>query len=148
MNGKLFWIRSIGLIVTAALLAACAAAPANPTVTAGGNACTYSGPKRLPSTFTITWAVKETKPSMDYMFIVATLGEGKTGADLAPFMGDAEADAPDWMDVIRYGQMVNETQTQTVDLTIDAAYHGEPIYIICTAHRVPIGFVGPLEVEE
>jgi hypothetical protein len=147
MYRKLFWIRFLGLIAAAALLAACAPVPSNPTVTASANDCTYSGPKSLPSTFTITWAVKHTAPSMDYMFIISTLAEGKSTADFKPYIG-SEAEAPDWIHFVRYTGMVNETQTQSFDLTANAEYHGEPIYVICTARTIPVGIVGPIEVKE
>lgn len=149
MNGRLFWIRCIGLIAAAALLAACGSAPSSPTVTVSEEGCTYSGPKQLPTSFTMTWAVKDSKPGADYNLAVVTLGDGKTGGDLEPFMDDADADIPEWLNVIRYSSMLNETQTQDLDLTANAAYHGEPIYIVCIHHsRGPIDFVGPLEVKQ
>lgn len=138
-------VRLTGLVVVA-LLAGCATAAQDPTITARGKTCSYSGPEKLPAKGSITWDVEKTTPGMDYEFYIDVLEDGKTAADLDPIMGDQRPTLPDWLRPIKMSGLVVESTTQDYDLYLSAAYHGEPLHILCTSRDAVFAVVGPIEV--
>ncbi|MFN2118790.1 MAG: hypothetical protein ACK2T0_00135 [Anaerolineales bacterium] len=151
MASEPFKERAAGLLLVLALMgAACssAAAASSPTVTVSGKGCTYSGPKRVSAKLSITWDVKDGTPSADYSFILTTLPEGKTVADLEGLIGARAVQPPSWLKFTRYSQLTAQTTTETFDLAANAAYHGEPLYVLCLGHQVPFAVAGPVSVSQ
>jgi hypothetical protein len=105
-------------------------------------------PKRVPARLSITWDVTDGTPSADYSFILTTLAEGKTVADLDGLIGAGAVRPPSWLTFTRYSQLTAQTTTETFDLSANAAYHGEPIYVLCLSHQVTFAVVGPIKVKE
>ena len=139
------------------LLTSCGniAAASGSTITASGSTCTYSGPKQVPTNLSITWDVKDTTPSMDYTFLIVTLSEGKTTADINQFMGVKDAflnvrTVPErsWMNEIEFTTLIPKTTSETIDLSTNGVYHGEPLYVICLSHTAAFAVVGPIEVQQ
>ena len=151
MTGRLFKVRAPGLLLVLALMGgACssAAAAGNPTIKVSGQGCTYSGPKQVPAKLSITWDVKDGTPSADYSFILTTLPEGRTVADLDGLIGAATIRPPSWLIFTRYSQLTAQTTTETFDLAANAAYHGEPLYVLCLSHQATFAVAGPIQVEK
>jgi hypothetical protein len=151
MTSRPFMVRATGVSLILVLMGtACSsvAAAGNPTITVSGKGCTYSGPKQVPAKLSITWNVKEGTPSADYSFILTTLAEGKTVADLDGLIGAGGVHLPSWLKFTRYSQLTTQTTTETFDLAANAAYHGEPFYVLCLSHQVTFAVVGPIDVKE
>lgn len=151
MKTKQFLMIGSSMIAILLLLSACGQSPSVPpevTLTFSGDACTYSGPKSLPAKFDINIVV-EGQGKTKYGFVVVTLKEGKTIEDLQAW---PSTDPPGWLKniLIDTGPVFVESGSmkQNVDLWVNAAYTGNPIYFACLADgpERKIGALGPIEI--
>ncbi len=156
MDNHSISVRLVSASVVFMLTVTACGAPANATVTARGNTCTYAGPRQLsPAHLKITWDVQDTTPSMEYGFALVTFTDGKTAADFKQFIGVKDVllsvkSAPDipWLHQIDFASLVPKTTTATLDLTANGVYHGEPLYVICISHAAAFAVLGPLDVAQ
>jgi hypothetical protein len=134
------------LVLILILNAACTARPIEPTVTFSGNQCAYAGPDRVPMRFTIRWTVENPIPLGSILQLV-TLDPGKMLQDLEAL--PAEHVPPDWVHKLSYDFAFSPgSRSYDVNLSWNADYGGEPIYIVCFHgdKEVPLGAIGPLKV--
>jgi hypothetical protein len=139
-------LRAAGLTAAILILAACTGQPAKPTVTFAGNECSYAGPDQVPMRFTIRWSVEDPVPSGAILRVVS-LDPGRTREELAVLPNQVLV--PDWVHLLSWDQTFSlGSRSHTVDLGPNAAYGGEPIYIVCFYNDkdTAIGAVGPLKV--
>ena len=123
-------------------------APAQPTLTLGEGGCIYTGPSEVPTTFTLTWNVEDLGHSA-YIYVIATVDQGKTLEDLASV--PAEDPAPDWLHKIRIDFTASPgTYTKPIDLAANSLFQEGPIYFVCffSDEDVAVGAAGPIEVEK
>ena len=95
----------------------------------------------------MTWDVKPSMPSMDYGFLVVALADGKTDADIKALTAFDPDHPPTWMNKVGEDPLVSSIRTDTFNLGENAAYHGEPLYVMCFSHGALFGVIGPLEVQ-
>jgi hypothetical protein len=82
-------------------------------------------------------------------YAIVVLDAGKTVTDLAQI--PAVDPPPTWVRKVAYDQAFEPgTYPLDVDLTIKAAYSGDPLYIVCmdASKDMAIGAVGPIRVSE
>lgn len=132
----------------ALLLTGCALLPTNPTITVKNDECSYSGPADVPEQVSVNWDI-ETRSSLEaFTFIFATLGPGKTKADILALKGiDLLAPQASWYKPIHFTTMVGGQSSEQINLGPDIVDRLEPIYILCVGVKGLIGVVGPIEVE-
>lgn len=140
------------LLVLPALLIACAPAPVSTvTVTANGDTCIYEGTPRISSKVTFTLEVQGSGTDVLYNFLAVASSESQTADDLRAMttLPPTIPEIPDGLTSIFYVDVYPGSQiTQTMDFDANAAYNGEPIYIVCGKDLNNIGVVGPFEVTD
>ena len=113
------------------VLSACnASADTIPTLTFEDNKCTYSGPSKLPSIFTLTWVIND--PPSSHAYIVVTLDEDKTFDDLQDAL-DVIGPELEWVHLISrdFTPAGDISLTKEHNLAANYLFHGEPIYFVC-----------------
>lgn len=148
-------IRFAVLVLTAAaLVGACSATPAKPTVTIRGQTCEYAGPQQLPSKATLTWDLQDSEPTMVFEYAVVGLRDGKSAEDLRALKGVEGAVtfmdiAPEWTVLVDSGYIPSTmTTTSEYDLSENAGYSGGPLYVVCLSKAAPFDVLGPFEVAQ
>lgn len=149
MKNRMIGLLIICLTLSATVLSACSAsAGKTPTIIFETDNCTYDGPKTVPSTFTMTSAVKEYRENEWFIYVIVTLDEGKTIKDLEAL--PADAGQPAWTKLI--SRDLSDPDHQELikehNLSINALYHGEPIYVVCFNNGSNIGAAGPIQVKD
>jgi hypothetical protein len=151
MKTKQFLMIGSSMIAILLLLSACGQSPSVPpevTLTFSGDTCAYSGPKSLLGKFNINVVVEGQGNTM-YGYILVTLEEGKTIEDLQAW---PSTDPPGWLKDAFHntGPVFVEPGSvkQNIDVWVNAAYAGDPIYIVCFADAPgrKIGALGPIEI--
>lgn len=141
------FFRIIGFIMMLVVAASCNQPAAIPTLTFSQEGCIYSGPNSLPARFELTWTIEESDHSA-YIYALVTLEEGKTVQDLAGMPG--EDPPPAWVRKLNYSLEVEPgTYTQTIDLGVNAAYDGRPVYLVCffADQDNAVGAAGPIDIK-
>lgn len=153
MNTKIRFVLSIALLIFPMLLTACApaASDATPTVTVSGNTCTYSGPSQIPSQASFTWDIQDSGSPVNYQFLAVALSESQSVEDLRSLtsLPQTFSDIPAEFNHMFYVEVVVAGKsTKEVDFGTNAAFKGEPVYIVCGNDYNNIGVVGPFEVAD
>lgn len=130
------------------LTVGCGGMPVEPTLTFSNDACSYSGPTKIPSEFQITWAVEENEhPAAIYAIV--TLDPGKSVEELSKI--PAEEPPPAWVHKLSYDTALTAgTFTKSFDLGSNASFQGGSIYMVCfyADQSAAFGAVGPIEVRD
>ena len=137
------------LFLSSLLLASCSDSNSTvPTVTLDTENCTYSGPKTVPADFTVDWVINDDTVH-DYAYVIFTLDEGATREDFEKWLRISPM-PPDWINIIsREGETAgNTTHTKNHNLTANAAYKYEPLYIVCFIGDKRFLVAGPLKVKK
>jgi len=135
------------IIVSLLLMTACSSGKVvPPTLTLDQAGCSYSGPKKLPAKFSLHWVIVDDQVH-DYVYILLTLEKGKTQADLESWLS-VTFDHPGWANIIAFDFSSEGGQTivKDYDLTSNASYKGEPLYIVCTVGDQYF-ITGPVKVD-
>jgi hypothetical protein len=155
MSSKKRFVRSITLmLVFLIVLSACARAAssnASPTVTVSGNTCTYEGPTQIPSKATLIFDIQDNGNDVYYNFLGVALSESQTVDDLRALtnLPRTYQDIPEELNhLFYYDVYAGDQKTKQMDFSANAAFGGEPIYIVCGNDLTNIGVVGPLEVKD
>ncbi len=136
------------MMATSMLLVACALSPSNPTITVKDNQCSYSGPVEVPEHLSLRWDIEDRAAGEAFTFIFATLGPGKTKADLLALNGiDILAPQASWYNPIHYTTLLAGQSTEQIDLGPGVVDRLDPIYIVCVGVRGIIGVAGPIQVK-
>ncbi len=118
-----------------------------PTVTFSENTCTYTGPNEIERRFSVHWTVDD-PGTATYILHVAAIEAGMTIEDIMTMPTDPP---PAWLTRLSYEIALNPGDyTLLVDLTVNAAYPGGPIYLVCLSsdQETPLGAFGPLTVTD
>ena len=156
MKTKQFLMIGSSMIIILSLLNACSQSPsARPTqgppevtVTFSGETCTFNGPESLPAQFNIN-VVVEGQGNTKYGYVLATLDEGKTIADLQAW---PSTDSPEWLKDFLWdsGPIFGpgSNTKQNVDWSSNASVVDTPVYFVCFADDPvrKIGALGPIEI--
>ena len=115
--------------------------------------CTYDGPQSISySKFTVQWIVDDPKHNK-IALVILTLARGKTIDDLRACVC-TDAEIVDWIQGLwldqenAFGPELEETHTYVheYDLTSQAKYHGEPLYMFCGNEEGKTSSLGPIAV--
>lgn len=151
MNKRLTLLIVVCLFLSSLLLASCSDSNSKvPTVTLDLEKCTYSGPKTVPADLTIDWVINDDTIHA-YLYMIVTLDENKTKADLEDALkGNFWDNTPGWIRFISRDLTTagNTTLTKVHYLTANAEYKGEPIYILCFTDDKQFLAAGPLKVKK
>lgn len=138
------------LLLSSLLLTSCNDSTSTvPTLTLDLESCTYSGPKTVPANFSIEWTIND-DTAKNYAYVLVTLDKDKTQADLEEYLTVESDNPPTWLTIISrdIAASGNFTETKVHNLTANAAYKGEPIYIICFIGDKSFVAAGPLKVKK
>ena len=133
-------------ILLTLVLCGCEIEPRQPTVTFTEQGCTYTGPERIPAQFTIMYIVED---AVTYGAIleVFSIDSSHDLSDLASM--PASHPMPEWVTRLAYDfAMEPGNYSKNIDLTNNAAWDGEPVYLVCFSSEVAnaLNAFGPLEV--
>jgi len=147
MKTKQFLMICSSMITILLLLNACGQSPSAPpevTITFSGDSCTYSGSKSLPDKFNINIVV-EGQENTKYGYVVVTLDEGKTIADLQAW---PSSDPPEWLkDMFTdTGPVFGPGTTKQIFDWSSYESVVTPIYFVCFGDDRKIGALGPIEI--
>jgi|GEM_PF-2586028 len=113
--------------------------------------CTYDGPRSIPyGKFTVKWIVDDAKHNKTAL-VLLTLASGKTLADLQACPCSEKSDWINglWLDEENaFGAELKTARSYVheYDLTGQANYHGEPLYMFCGNEEGKTSSLGPIEV--
>ncbi len=135
------------LLLSSLLLSSCSGVTQKePTLTLSADDCVYTGPKPLPSEFTMHWQISDDSHDK-YSYAMISLDTGKTKKDLQDHVARTY-DSPDWVTMLDY--QVTDSGNKVIDSVIypfaNARYHGEEIYVVCFLPEKAF-VVGPLKVK-
>ncbi len=134
------------VLATALLLAGCGILSSPPTVAVQNDQCGYSGPVQVPEHLSLRWDIETRTSTEAFTFILATLGPGRTKADIQALRGiDILAPQP-WLKPIHYTTLLAGRSTEQIDLGPTVVDRLDPIYIVCVGVKGIIGVLGPIEV--
>lgn len=155
MNSKMRLILSTTLMMfILIMLSACAPAAstnASPIITVSGNTCAYEGSAQIPSQVTFTFDVQDSGTDATYNFLVVALSESQTVDDLRALtnLPRLTTEIPEEINFMNYWDVsAGRKETRQMDFGANAAFGGEPIYIVCGNELTNIGVVGPFEVAD
>ena len=149
MNKRFTLLIVVCLFLSSLLLASCNGSNSTvPTITLDSEKCTYSGPKTVPADLTIDWVINDDTVHA-YAYVIVTLVEGKTREDLERWLS-INSSEPDWVNIIsrELETAGNTTHTKVHNMKANAAYKGEPIYIVCFIGDKQFLAAGPLKVKK
>ena len=134
------------LLFLVLFLSGCTIEPRQPTVTFTEQDCTYAGPERIPVQFTLMYTVDE---AVTYGAIVEvfSIDASHELADLVSM--PASHPIPEWITKLAYDfTLIPGTYSKSIDLSNNAAWNGEPIYLVCfsSEEAIALNAFGPLEV--
>lgn len=144
MNKKSVSLIVVSLIIAALFIASCSSSTP-PTLTFESNGCTYSGPKTIEKDATLTWVINDDSQD-DYAYVVMFLEKGKSIDDVVSWHSGNQ---PSWATILYWEQadFGNQTKTKQFNLGANAAYKGEPIYLVCFFGEAKVGQAGPIKVK-
>lgn len=135
------------MFIVAFIISLSACSPVEPTITYAENNCTFEGPSKISMPFKINWVIEDSAVDGAILQLV-TLDTDKTVQDLAVI--PAADPPPDWVHKLSYAiEFGKGNYEESFDLSNNASYKGEPIYIVCfyADQENAIGAVGPFEVK-
>jgi hypothetical protein len=134
----------VSLIIAALFITSCSSTT-SPTLTFTSENCTYSGPKTIQKDATLTWVIEDDSHE-DYAYVVMTLEKGKSIDDVTTWHSGEQ---PSWASILYWEQTDsgNQTKSKQFNLGANAAYKGDPLYIVCFFGEYKIGQVGPIKVK-
>lgn len=82
-----------------------------------------------------------------YAYVMGTLASGKKINDMVDWKS---SDPPSWFTILHLDKIIegNSTTAQDYNLTQNAAYQFEPVYIFCFLDDIKVGQVGPIKVKK
>ena len=135
------------LSLFALILSGCQNTPKHPTIQFSEQGCQYSGPDRISPQFTIIWKVEA---SVNYGAIleIFSIDSAYDREDLASM--PAAHPLPEWITKLSYDYAFEPGNYSTsIDLTSNAAWNGEEIYIVCfsSLEDEALDAFGPIKVK-
>ena len=117
------------------------------TLTFTSQGCSCEAPKTLDPAFNVEWVIDDSK-NQDYVYIMATLADGKTREDLASWL-ETSTEHPVWANILTYNvsNVGGQTISKAHDLSSNAMFDGSPVYIIC-AIGDQLFIEGPIRIKE
>jgi hypothetical protein len=147
MKTKILRLLVLSLILSSLLLISCEnTTNSTPTITISADSCSYSGPKTVGQKFNLT--VTNTGDTYDsYGYIIGTMDKSKNIDDLAAW---TSSDQPPWFTIQKSDEFPAAKITHydiPYDLSDNASYRREPIYIVCFISGEKVGQAGPIKVK-
>jgi hypothetical protein len=135
------------LLIFNLLFVGCTGLPRDPTVTFSEEGCTFDLPERVNEEFVIYWTVEESASGTVILEVVI--------ADPAMSLEEIASlpaidPPPEGITKLSWAVAMSPgVYSKEVDLRFNAAYHGEPVYIVCLSpyEEAALGAGGPLEVK-
>lgn len=147
MNTKVLHLLVVSVIISSLLITSCASTTnSNPTITFTLDGCVYNGPKTILKTSSLDWVIADNTHD-SYFYVVVTLAKERSIEDLANWHS---TDQPDWVIGPLYWEQADsgdQTRTKKLNLEANAAYEGDPLYIVCFMDEEKVGQAGPIKVK-